>query len=269
MEHRTLGASGLTVPVVGMGTWRTFDVHGAPAEQHAREIVDVAIEHGATFFDSSPMYGEAERVLGLALSGRPNQALIATKIWASSVSEGRKQMVRALGYFGGYVDLYQVHNLLNWQEQLKLLEAARTEGRVRAIGATHYSPSAFDELAEVMRSGRITTVQIPYNPLEREVEREILPLASELGLGVVVMRPFGEGSLLRRVPSSEALAPLRPFGVSTWSAALIKWVLSEMRCHVTIPATTHPEHMRVNAAAGEPPWFGPEERAYVTQLATR
>jgi aryl-alcohol dehydrogenase-like predicted oxidoreductase len=251
-----------------MGTWRTFDVRGAPAERQAREIVDVAIELGANLFDSSPMYGQAERVLGLALSGRRNQALVATKVWASSISEGREQVERGLGYAGGYVDLYQVHNLLNWQDQLKLLEVARGEGKIHAIGATHYNPAAFDELVLVMRTGRISTIQIPYNPLEREVERLILPLATELGLGVVVMRPFGEGSLLRHIPSSEALAPLRQFGVSTWSAALIKWVLSDMRCHVTIPATTHPDHMRVNAAAGEPPWFGPEERAYVAQLAT-
>jgi aryl-alcohol dehydrogenase-like predicted oxidoreductase len=251
-----------------MGTWRTFDVRGAPAERRAREIVDVAIEHGATFVDSSPMYGEAERVLGLALSGRRNQTLVATKVWASSISEGREQIERGLGYLGGYVDLYQVHNLLNWQEQLQLLEAAQAEGKIHAIGATHYNPAAFDELAVVMRTGRITAIQIPYNPLEREVERVILPLATELGMGVVVMRPFGEGNLLRRVPSSEALAPLRPFGVSTWSTALIKWVLSDRRCHVTIPATTHPEHMCINAAAGEPPWFGTEERAYVSQLAT-
>jgi aryl-alcohol dehydrogenase-like predicted oxidoreductase len=268
VEQRLLGASGLTVPVVGMGTWRTFDVRGAEAEQHAREIVDTALGLGANLFDSSPMYGEAERVLGLALAGRRDQALVATKVWASSANEGRSQIEQALRYFGGYVDLYQVHNLLDWRRQLKLLEALRAQGGVRAIGVTHYNSSAFGELARVMRSGRISVIQIPYNPLEREVERDVVPLAAELGLGVVVMRPFGEGSLLRRPPPPAALTPLQPFGVTTWPEVCIKWVLSDVRCHVTIPATTRLEHMRMNALAGEPPWFGPEERAYVAQLVT-
>jgi aryl-alcohol dehydrogenase-like predicted oxidoreductase len=143
----------------------------------------------------------------------------------------------------------------------------RDEGAVVAIGATHYSASAFDELAVVMRTGRITAIQIPYNPLQREVERVILPLAAELNLGVVVMRPFAEGGLMRRPPSPESLTPLRPFGITTWAQALLKWGLSDPRCHVAIPATSRPGRMTENAAAGNPPWLGPEERALVGRLA--
>ena len=268
MEYRSLGRrSGLRVPVVGMGTWQTFDVRGHAAEANARAVVDAALAAGASFFDSSPMYGAAERVLGQALEGRREAALVATKVWTPSAEEGRAQAQRALAYFGGRIDLYQVHNLVNWGEQLAQLERLRDEGRVRALGATHYSPSAFGELARVMRSGRISTIQIPYNPLEREVEREILPLAEDLGLGVVVMRPFGEGSLLRRAPSTVQLAPLSLFGVRSWTQALLKWILSDARCSVAIPATSHPERMTENAAAGEPPWFGAEERALVARLA--
>jgi aryl-alcohol dehydrogenase-like predicted oxidoreductase len=267
MEERDLGQSGLRAPIVGMGTWRTFDVAGAAQEAHARAIVDAALNAGATFFDSSPMYGQAERVLGLALEGRRDQALVASKIWTPSATEGEAQARRALEYFGGRIDLYQIHNLVAWRDHLTTLERLRDAGQVGVIGATHYSPSAFDELAVVMRTGRISAIQIPYNPLEREVEREVLPLAEELGLGVVVMRPFGEGNLMRRTPPPGALEPLHPFGVTNWAGALIKWVLSDVRCHVTIPATSHPEHMVTNAKAGEPPWFGPQERAYVAQLA--
>jgi len=266
MEHRALGQTGLRVPAVGMGTWQTFDVRGQAAEANARATVEAALEAGANFFDSSPMYGEAERVLGLALRERRGDALVATKVWASTLSEGRAQVDRALRFFGGYVDLYQVHNLLAWREQLTLLEGMRDAGSVRAIGATHFSASAFGELRQVMLTRRIAAIQVPYNPLQREVERDILPLAADLGLGVVVMRPFAEGALLRRPPSPHDLKPLEPFGVTTWTQVLLKWILSDRRCHVAIPATSRPERMRENAAAGNPPWFGPEERDCVARL---
>jgi aryl-alcohol dehydrogenase-like predicted oxidoreductase len=267
MEERALGQTGLRVPVVGMGTWQTFDVRGAEAVRARQAVVDAAFAAGATFFDSSPMYGAAEQVLGQALAGRRDRALVATKVWAATLAEGRAQVTAALGYFGGAVDLYQVHNLLAWREQLGLLEELRAAGQVRAIGATHYSAAAFGTLAEVMRTGRIAAIQIPYNPLERTVERAILPLAADLGLGVVVMRPFAEGALLRRPPPAAALAPLHPFGVTTWAQALLKWIVSDPRCQVAIPATSSPARMRENAAAGTPPWFGLDERALVARLA--
>lgn len=238
MELRRFGATGLTVPVIGMGTWQTFDVRGATPEGRIVDVVDAALDAGTTLFDSSPMYGAAERVLA-----------------------------HAVQWFGGVVDVYQVHNLVHWRAQLGVLEAAQQAGQVRTIGATHYSPSAFDELEDVVRTGRIRCVQIPYNPLERDVERRILPLAASLDLGVIVMRPFGEGRVVRQPPRADALAPLRAFGVTTWPQALLKWILSDRRCHVAIPATSNAAHARDNAAAGAPPWFGDEERAYVRRLA--
>jgi aryl-alcohol dehydrogenase-like predicted oxidoreductase len=267
MEHRILGQSGLQVPVIGMGTWRTFDVRGGEMKKNARALVDMALKVEANFIDSSPMYGAAEQVLGEVLQGRRNMTLIATKVWTSTRSEGQAQVRQALSFFDNYIDLYQIHNLVNWLEHLGMLERLRDAGQVRAIGATHYSSAAFKELRRVMRTGRITAIQIPYNPLQREVEREILPLAADLGLGVVVMRPFGEGSLMRRVPAEADLQPLKPFGVTTWGQALLKWILSDPRCHVAIPATTQPLRVAENAVAGNPPWFGPEERALVAHLA--
>jgi aryl-alcohol dehydrogenase-like predicted oxidoreductase len=183
MEQRRFGRAGMMVPVIGMGTWQTFDVRGTLAEKR-REVTDAAFETGATLFDSS------------------------------------------------------------------------------------YASHAFPELRRAMESGRIGAIQIPYNPHEREAEAEILPAASELGLGVIVMSPFGQGRLLRRHVPADALAPLRSFGVTSWSQALLKWILSDRRCHVAIPATSSQAHMRSNAAAGDPPWFGPDERAYVSSLAS-
>ena len=269
LETRAFGRTGLVVPAVGMGTWQTFDVTGTAAEAGARLVVDRALSAGATFFDSSPMYGEAERVLGLALDGRRAEALVASKIWTSSARDGRRQAERALAFFGGRVDIYQVHNLVAWREQLDLIDELKADGRVRLSGATHYSASAFGDLRRVIESGRVDTIQIPYNPRERDVERVLLPLAAERGIGVIVMRPFAEGALTARQPPASALTPLAPFGVRTWAQALLKWSLSDPRCHVVIPATSKPERMTENAAAGQPPWFGPEERTLVERLAAR
>lgn len=266
MERRAFGTTGVHVPVVGMGTWQTFDVSGAEAEAR-REVTSAALDAGATFFDSSPMYGRAEAVLGRTLEGRRDEAIVATKVWTTDDAEAERQMTRALGYYGGRIDVYQVHNLAAWRRRLDQLQALRERGVVRIVGLTHYSPRAFAELRQAMRDRRVQAIQIPYNPREREVEAEILPQAADLGLGVIVMRPFGEGSLLRRAVRPEALARLTPFGVRTWTQALLKWILSDTRCHVAIPATSRAAHMRDNAAAGTPPWFGPEERAYVAHLA--
>lgn len=257
------------MPVIGMGTWRTFDVQGAAAEANARAVVDAALNAGTCFFDSSPMYGEAEGVLAGTLEGRRDTALVATKVWTTSVADGQRQVQKALHLFGGRVDLYQIHNLVNWRGHLPELERIRDTGAISAIGATHYSPSAFRELTDVMKTGRVAAIQIPYNPLERDVERVVLPLAEDLGLGVIVMRPFGEGRLLRTPPPAAALEPLSAFGIRSWAQALLKWVLSDPRCHVAIPATSHPERMTENAEAGAPPWLGPDERRYVTDLFQR
>jgi aryl-alcohol dehydrogenase-like predicted oxidoreductase len=268
VEQRGLGRSGLTVPVVGMGTWQTFDVRGDEAERSVRGVVDAAIAAGTTLFDSSPMYGQAERVLGAALDGRRGDVLVATKVWTDDDAEADEQLASAFGWYGGHVDLYQVHNLVAAPRRLATLERLRDEGKVAVIGATHWQASRFDDLEAVMRGGCVGAIQVPYNPVEREVEKRVLPLADELGIGVVLMRPFAKGELLERPPAPDALRPLEPFGVETWPQALLKWILSDPRCHVAIPATSRAERATENAAAGSPPWFGQEERDLVARLAS-
>ena len=158
----------------------------------------------------------------------------------------------------------QVHNLVGWGERLPWLEREREAGAIRLLGATHYSPGSFRELELVMRTGRIDAIQIPYNPEEREVERRILPLAEELELGVVVMRPLGGGRLARRPAERRTLEQL---GVETWPQALLKWALGDPRVHVLIPATSRPEHARHNAVAGTGPAFDPDKRGLVERIA--
>jgi aryl-alcohol dehydrogenase-like predicted oxidoreductase len=264
MERRALGTSGLEVPVIGMGTWRTFDVKGADAIARCRAVLDEAYAAGATLFDTSPMYGAAEHVLSETMGGRRNEALVADKLWTTDDDEAERQAQRALRWYGGRVDVYQVHNLVRTRHRLQLLRRLRAEGKVRVIGATHYQHSAFPDLLALMRSREIDQIQIPYNARDRLAERELLPAAADLGIGVVVMRPLGEGALVRKSASQELLAPLAPFGVETWAQALLKFILSDPRVSCAIPATSRPERMAENARAGEPPWFGVEEREYVS-----
>ena len=228
MEARRLG------PVVGLGTWNTFDTDAGLAG----EVVRAALEARVRVFDSSPMYRGAERSLGAALDGRRDGAVVATKIWARSLDEGREQFRRQLEWYG----------------------------RVGRIGVTHYDSSAFGELAQALRTRRFNAIQLPYNPSERACERELLPLAAELGVPVIVMRPLGAGRLAAKTASREELEAL---GVETWPQALLKWALSDDRVDVVIPATKRPERARENAAAGEPPWLDAEQRALVERIAAR
>jgi aryl-alcohol dehydrogenase-like predicted oxidoreductase len=257
MERRQLGSSGIEVPAIGMGTWRTFDT-----DEDRGPIVEEAIAAGMDLFDSSPMYGRAEDTLARALDGLRERVLVATKVWTEDAEEGRRQVQHALRLYGT-VDVYQVHNLVNVPAQLSLLEGLKAEGRVRAVGATHYREAAFGDLAALMRTGRLDMVQIPYNPLRRLAERELLSLAEELGLGVFVMSPLQDGILDRR-PRGEQL---RELGVETWAQAILKWIASDRRVSTVLTATLRPGRPTENARGGEPPMFTPEQRRLVEAIA--
>jgi aryl-alcohol dehydrogenase-like predicted oxidoreductase len=260
MQERDL-APDLTVPVVGLGTWQVLDL-GPEEQPRADRVVAAMLGAGARLFDSSPMYGRAEQVLGTALSARRDEAIVATKIWTDSDADGRRQYERQLEYYGGRVDFEQVHNLVNWRGHLRWLAGERDAGRIGALGATHYSPRALPELAEVMRSGQIEAIQVPYNPSERAIEREILPLAADLGLGVLVMRPLGSGGL----GSGPGADELRELGVESWAEAVLVWALSAPGITAVIPATGDASHATANARAGSHPGFTPAQRKRVEAL---
>ena len=260
MNERIL-AGGLAVPVVGLGTWQVLDV-GPECQPGADRVVATMLDAGGRLFDSSPMYGRAEGVLGAALGERRAEAIVATKIWTPSDEDGRRQLERQLQLYGGRVDVEQVHNLVNWRGHLRWLREERDAGRIGVLGATHYSPGAFGELAEVMRSGEIEMIQVPYNPSERAIEAEILPLAVDLGLGVLVMRPLGSGSL----GPGPSPAELQELGVESWAEAVLVWALSAPGITALIPATGDPAHAAANARAGSHAGFDEAGRRRVEAL---
>jgi aryl-alcohol dehydrogenase-like predicted oxidoreductase len=262
MERRPLGRDGPELGVVGMGTWRTFDV-AVGEEERPAAVVDAALDAGVCLFDSSPMYGRAEAVLGRSLAVRRAEAFVATKVWTSDRDDGRRQLARQLDWYNGHVNLQQVHNLVGWKRHLDWLEEERAAGLIGYLGATTYRMQSYPELATVMRTGRIQAIQVPYNPLEREVEVEILPLAAELGIGVIAMRPFAERGLFPGPPPEL----LQPLDLTSWPEALIRWTLSDPRICATIPATSSPQHVRVNARAGTGPWLDHDQRDLIARLA--
>ena len=266
METRVLGTSGITTSVIGMGTWQSYDV-ADPAE--VQPITAAALAHVATLFDSSPMYGAAERVLAATLDRRRRDVVIATKVWAGSAREGREQIRRALEWYGGTIDVYQIHNLDAWTIHLPYLEELRAAGRIRAIGITHYSASQFDRMAEIVDTGRVSVIQVPYNPREREIERSLLPLAAERNLGVILMRPLGQGRLARHAPPARELAFLADHGLRTWAQALLNWGVSDPRVTVTIPATHDVQHAIDNCQVGGARRFDPATRDRIAALAAR
>ncbi len=254
MEERRLG------PLVGLGTWNTFDGDAALA----RDVVEDAFDAGARLFDTSPMYRGAEAALAAGLDGRRSEANVATKIWATSVEEGREQFAGQMQWYDDRVDVEQIHNLLRWREHLEWLRAEQDAGSIGRLGVTHYQSSAFDALAEALRTHWFQVLQVPYNPWERECEDELLPLAAELGVAVIAMRPLGGSGETRRRRVELTDEQRAELGVETWAQALLSWALADERIDVVIPATSKPERARENAKVVA---FTPEQRALVERLA--
>ena len=269
MQFRRL--SSLTVPVIGMGSASSsgFDVESEAELQNCRNILDNCLSHGCTFLDTSPMYRRAEGVIGEGISGRRHLFQLATKVWCSGADTGRAQIARSFRLLGtDHIEVLQIHNLVDWRTHLPYLERLKSEGKIDVIGISHYQPPFYGEVAEVMRTGRIDAIQIPYSLLEREAEEELLPLAHEMGIGVIVMRPVVKGTVVSGLKRQPDLAPLREYGIETWGQAALAWILADPRVSVLIPATSRPQRIIENAAAGSVA-IPPDVREYITSEAQR
>ena len=254
MHQRKIPSSGEMLPVVGCGTWRTFDVGTTPDERAPlAEVLRILFDAGGSVIDSSPMYGAAEGVVGdlLATAGTRGKAFIATKVWTSGRDAGIAQMQRSMALLRtDRMDLMQVHNLVDWRAHLPTLRAWKAEGRLRHLGVTHYTPSAHDELEAVLRAERWDFVQLNYALDDRAVERRLLPLAAERGIAVIVNQPFGGGGLLRKLLGRTLPDWAGDIGCTSWAQLLLKFVLANPAVTCVIPGTGKPQHMRDNVQAG-------------------
>jgi diketogulonate reductase-like aldo/keto reductase len=254
MLQRPIPSSGESIPAVGLGTWRTFDVGSAPAERAPlAEVLQRLVALGGRVVDSSPMYGAAESVLGDlgAALGVTDRLFLATKVWTSGRDAGTAQMEQSFQRLRARrLDLMQIHNLLDWRTHLRTLRMWKDAGRIRYLGVTHYTSSAYDELERVFRSEPLDFVQVNYSLGEREAERRILPLARERGIAVLVNRPFSEGGLFRRVRGQPLPAWAAEADCASWAQIFLKWILAHPAVTCVIPATSRPQHLADNMGAG-------------------
>jgi aryl-alcohol dehydrogenase-like predicted oxidoreductase len=268
MQQRALGR--LQVPIIGLGTARTFDVTRAADLAVRRQVMDQCMAHQVTFVDSSPMYGQSEKVIGLTTAARRAHFQFATKVWCQGRDRGEAQIAQSFRLLQtDYIDVLQIHNLVDWQTHLPTLERLRDAGRIGLIGMTHYLTSAYPTMVEIMRSGRIDTIQIPYNVRERTCEAHLLPLAAERGIGVIVMEPLEQGRYVKELRRRPHVTPLAEYGIHTWGQALLAWVVSDRRISVAIPATSRPERIAENALAGSAGPLPQELRDYIRQETER
>ncbi|SAK67404.1 aldo/keto reductase [Caballeronia temeraria] len=254
MHTRPIPSTKEPLPVIGCGTWRTFDAGDDPARR--RELADVLrvlFAAGGSVIDSSPMYGSSEAVAGalLAQSHTRDKAFIATKVWTDGREAGIAQMEQSLRLWQtDRIDLMQIHNLLDWRTHLATLREWKAAGKVRYIGVTHYTSSAFPQVEAVLRSERIDFVQINYAANDRDAEARLLPLAAERGVAVIVNQPFGGGSLLASLRNRPLPDVAQDIGCTSWAQLLLKFVLGHPAVTCVIPGTGRREYMIDNAHAG-------------------
>ncbi len=252
---KPIPSSGEALPVIGCGTWQTFDVGADKAERaRLREVLEIISQEGRAVVDSSPMYGSSESVAGELMAELKKPLFVATKVWTRGRLEGEKQMQTSFRRLKvERIDLMQVHNLVDVATHTKTLLDWKSKGRVRYVGITHYTASAYGELERWLKTRQYDFLQVNYSLGERESEKRLLGLAQDAGAAVIINRPFAEGALFRRARGK----PLPPWaaelGIASWAQYFLKWIVSHPAVTCAIPGTGKPEHMKDNLGAGRGP----------------
>jgi len=253
MLTRPIPSTGELLPLVGLGSWITFNVGDDPAGRDAcAEVIRAFFQDGGRLIDSSPMYGSSQDVIGYGVRklGHPPQLFAADKVWISSGARGPGQMEESRRLWGvPRFDLLQVHNLMAWEEHLPTLFAMKKAGRVRYVGVTTSEGRRHDEMERVLKSQPVDFVQVTYNVLDREVEQRILPLARERKIAVITNRPFRQGALIQMVDRHPLPSWAREIDCANWAQVLLKFIVSHPAVNCAIPATSRVDHVRQNVGA--------------------
>lgn len=254
MNARPIPVSGELLPVIGLGTWQTFDVgNDRAARVPLREVLADLVAGGGKVVDSSPMYGTSEAVVGDLVSalGLRDKLFIATKVWTTGREAGIREMERSFQRLRVQrMDLMQIHNLLDVAVHTRTLEQWKQQGRVRYIGITHYTAAAYPEVERWLETGQYDFLQINYSLAERQAEQRVLPLAQQKGVAVIVNRPFGQGGMFAHVRGKPLPAWAAELGIASWAQFFLKWILGHPAVTCAIPGTDKPAHMKDNLAAG-------------------
>jgi diketogulonate reductase-like aldo/keto reductase len=253
MLTRAIPSSGEKLPVIGLGTWRVFDV-GSSESLPLEEVLRSFVKLGGSMIDSSPMYGRAEQVIGDLTSklGLRNKLFLATKVWTRGKQAGIESMERSMARFQTKkLDLIQVHNLVDVSTHLATMRDWKAQGRIRYLGITHYESGAFAEVEKILRNEKLDFLQINYSIMEREAEQRILPLAQERGVAVIINRPLGGGDLFPRVRAKQLPDWAAEFDCRSWAQFFLKWIIAHPAVTCAIPATNNPHHLEDNLGAGQ------------------
>lgn len=254
MNQRVIPSSQEKIPVIGLGTWQTFDVSNNKTElDPLKEVLNTLIQHGGSVIDSSPMYGRSEKVVGQLTTelNIKNKIFEATKVWTSGYQEGLNQIEDSYQLLqADPIELLQVHNLLDWKTQIKTLYDLKSKGRVKYVGITHYHEGGYDLMEEVMKKEPIDFIQINYNLAVRNANERLLPLAKDKGIAVLINRPYEGGSLFRKLKHQPLPDWAAEFDANSWGQFFLKFILANEAVTCVIPGTSKPRHMKDNVQAG-------------------
>ena len=253
MLTRAIPSSGEKLPVIGLGTWRVFDVGSESERAPLEDVLRLFVQRGARVIDSSPMYGRSEQVIGDLTNklGLRDKLFFATKVWTRGKQAGIDSMGKSFTRLQTKrIDLMQVHNLVDVSTQLATIRDWKTQGRIRYVGVTHYESGAFEAVEKILRSEKLDFLQINYSIMEGEAEQRILPLAQERRVGVIINRPFGGGDLFGRVRAKQLPDWAAEFDCRSWAQFFLKWIVAHPAVTCTIPATGNPRHLEDNLQGG-------------------
>ena len=270
MLTRMIPSSGETLPVIGLGTWRAFDVDlTSDIRRQLEEVLSLFVKLGGRGVDSSPMYGRAEEVIGelTAALGIRERLFLATKVWTRGRENGIESIERSMALLRtNRIDLMQVHNLLDVHTHLATLRQWKEQGRIRYIGVTHYNSSAFPEIEKILRTEKLDFLQINYSLMEPEAEQRVLPVTQERRITVLVNRPFGGGDIFERVRSKPLPDWAAEFDCRSWAQFFLKWIIAHPAVICVIPATDKPRHVEDNMLAGIGPLPDAKMRRRMVEL---